>query len=127
MLIKEHFGDPGGLTRQFPYMKSTFQWKGDGFIISAEALANPHTEYHGLERLALKHHRAGSYALAGEHWLIAAGWRRGMMDANDERHVQALQFVLRHVEYDRAMAEWKKKKLGRSAMPYPGQFGLADD
>ena len=127
MLIKEHFGDPGGLTRQFPYMKSTFPWKGDDFIITAQALANPDNRYHGVERLAVEHHRAGDWRLAGEYWLIAAGWRRNMMDASDERHVEALQFVLRHVEYNRAMAEWKKKKLSRSAMPYPGQFGLADD
>ncbi|NHN88626.1 hypothetical protein GOB81_08285 [Acetobacter sp. LMG 1627] len=115
------------MTRQFPYMKPTFKWKGDDFLISAEALANPNNEYHGLERLAVQYHQAGSYALAGEHWLIAAGWRRNTMDANDERHVEALQFVLRHVEYNRALAEWKKKKLGRKAMPYPVQFGLADD
>lgn len=127
MLIKEHFGDPGVLTRQFPCMKSTFVWKGDDFIISAEALANPNNEYHGLERLAAKSHQAGSWQLAGEYWLIAAGWRRNTMDAENERHVEALQFVLRHVEYNRALAEWKKKKRGRNAMPYPGQFGLSDD
>jgi hypothetical protein len=111
MLIKEHFGDPGVLTRQFPYMKPTFLWKRDDFIITAEALANPNNKYHGLERLALEHHQAGSWQLAGEYWLIAAGWRRNTMDASDERHVEALQLVLRHVEYNRAMAEWKKKKL----------------
>jgi len=127
MLIKEHFGDPGGLTRQFPSMKSTFVWRGDDFIISAEALARPNTEFHGLERRAAQQHRDGDYNLAAEHWLIAAGWRRNTMDDQDERHVEALQFVLRHVEYNRALAEWKKKKLARNAMPYPEQFGLTDD
>ncbi|MBS1097179.1 hypothetical protein JK191_06260 [Gluconobacter sphaericus] len=127
MLIKEHFGDPGVMTRQFPYMKSTFLWKGDDFILTPEALANPKNKYHGLERLALEHHEAGDWRLAGEYWLIAAGWRRNMMDPADERHVEALQFALRHVEYDRALADWKKKKLSRNAMPYPSQFGLADD
>jgi hypothetical protein len=50
-----------------------------------------------------------------------------MMDANNERHVEALQFTLRHVEYNRALDEWKKKKLSRNAMPYPELFGLSDD
>ncbi|WP_173575000.1 hypothetical protein [Acetobacter sicerae] len=127
MLIKEHFGNPGGLTRQFPYMKSTFPWKDEDFILTAEALANPDNKYHGLERLAEESHRAGSWQLAGEYWLIAAGWRRNTMDANNEYHQEALQFALRHVEYNRALAEWKKKKLSRNAMPYPELFGLADD
>ena len=127
MLIKEHFGDPGVLTRQFPYMKSTFPWKSDDFILTAETLTNPNNKYHGLERLALQHHQAGSWQLAGEYWLIAAGWRRNTMDASNERHVEALQFVLCHVEYNRALADWKKKKLGRNAMPYPEQFGLSDN
>lgn len=126
MLIKEHFGDPGALTRQFPYMKATFPWKGDDFIITPQVLANPDNGYHGVERLAMAHHQAGAWQLAGEYWLIAAGWRRNRMDASDERHVAALQFVLRHVEYNRALAEWKKKKRSRSAMPYPEQFGLSD-
>lgn len=127
MLIKEHFGDPGALTRQFPYMKSTYLWKDDDFIITPEALADPQNKYHGLERLAMEQHKAGAWKLAGEYWLIAAGWRYKMMDDNDERHVDALQFVLRQVEYNRALAEWKKKKLGRNAMPYPELFGLTDD
>lgn len=127
MLIKEHFGDPGAMTRQFPYMKSTFPWKKDDFILTEEALADPQNTYHGLERLAMEHHQAGSWKLAGEYWLIAAGWRRNMMDDSNERHVEALQFVLRQVEYNRALAEWKKKKLGRNAMPYPALFGLSDD
>ncbi|WP_252345447.1 hypothetical protein [Gluconobacter sp. P1C6_b] len=105
------------MTRQFPYMKSNFLWKGDDFILTPEALANPKNKYHGLERLALEHHAAGDWRLAGEYWLIAAGWRRNMMDPENERHV----------EYDRALADWKKKKLGRNAMPYPSQFGLSDD
>ena len=126
MLIKEHFGDPGGLTRQFPYMKSTFQWKSDDFIISAEKLANPNNKYHGLEKLAVQYRNKGANVLAGDLWLIAAGWRRNTMDPSDERHMETLQFVLRNVEYDRAMAEWKKKKLARNAMPYPSLFGLSD-
>ncbi|MFT9095264.1 MAG: hypothetical protein ABF459_09030 [Gluconobacter cerinus] len=127
MLIKEHFGDPGVLTRQFPYMKSTYLWKNDDFIITAKALANPNSKYHELERQAVGLHQAGSWRLAGEYWLIAAGWRRNMMDAGNEQHVKALQFVLRHVEYNRALAEWKKKKLSRNAMPYPDQFGLPEE
>lgn len=127
MRIKEHFGDPGALTRQFPYMKSTFKWKDDDFIINEEALADPNNEYHGLERLAAQYDQDGSYSLAADHWLIAAGWRRKTMNPDDERHEEALQFVLRHVEYSRAMADWKKKKLGRNAMPYPSLFGLSDD
>ncbi|WP_249208971.1 hypothetical protein [Acetobacter okinawensis] len=126
MLIKEHFGDPGALTRQFPSMKSTFLWKGDDFILTAQALASADASMHGLERLAMEQHRAGAWQLAGEYWLIAAGWRRKMMDDTNERHEEALQFVLRHVEYNRALAEWKKKKLGRNAMPYPELFGLSD-
>ena len=126
MLIKEHFGDPGALTRQFPSMKSTFLWKGDDFILTAQALASADASMHGLERLAMEQHRAGAWQLAGEYWLIAAGWRRKVMDDTNERHEEALQFVLRHVEYNRALAEWKKKKLGRNAMPYPELFGLSD-
>lgn len=127
MLIKEHFGNPGGMTRQFPYMKSTFPWKDEDFILTAEVLANPNNKYHGLERQAQEYHRAGSWQLAGECWLIAAGWRRNMMDADNEQHVEALQFALRHVEYNRALDEWKKKKLSRNAMPYPELFGLSGD
>ena len=126
MLIKEHFGDPGALARQFPSMKPTFLWRGDDFIITAKALAGPDNGLHGLERLAMEQHRAGAWRLAGEYWLIAAGWRRKMMDATNEHHEEALQFVLRQVEYNRALAEWKKKKLSRNAMPYPEQFGLSD-
>lgn len=126
MLIREHFNDLGALVRQFPYMKSTFIWKEDDYIFTEDKLGNPNNTYHGLERLAQKHHNDGYWQLAGELWLIAAGWRRNTMDTNNECHVEALQVVLRHVEYNRALTEWKKKKLSKKMMPYPHQFGLTD-
>jgi hypothetical protein len=70
LMLKEHFGGPGGVTQLFPYMKADFKWKGDDFIIDARSILKSNNEYHGLERLALRKCHHGN---ANSRW---NRWRR---------------------------------------------------
>lgn len=124
--IALHFGDAGGITGLFPYMKRDFKWRDDSVTpIDARTILKNNIEYHGLERHARQYHTTAQYEYAYHHWLIAATWRRETMEANlfeDERHQAAVEFDLRNAEYNKALDRWQKHR--RKGMPTPEEFGL---
>jgi len=127
VLLEKHFGGWEGVTRLFPYMKADFRWKNDDFVVDARTVLKSNNEYHGLERHARQYHVAAMYDYAHDHWLIAAAWRRDVMRANnfnDDRHLNAIQFVLQNVEYNSALFKWQKKTSRPFKIPRPEDFGL---
>jgi hypothetical protein len=127
--ITLHFGSVEGITRLFPYMKPEFKWKDKNVLpMDARTVLKNANEYHGLERHAHQYHVTAQYDYAYYHWLIAAAWRRENMGANnfkDERHKKAVEFVLRNVEYNKALHDWQQSHpQNRRRVPTPEEFGL---
>ena len=127
-MLKDHFGGSQGLARVFPYTRPDHKWESDAFLIDEHIISEDSSEVHGLERLAHKYHLSAQYRHAYDHWLIAAAWRRDVMeshDFNDDRHREAIEFVFKNVEYNKALYEWDKGRGGRKGMPKPEEFDLS--
>ena len=128
--IKKHFGSARGITELFPYMEADFKWFGKPEPSDPRTALKSHKEYHGLERHARQYHVTGLYLEAAEYWLIAAAWRREMMDAqalDDRRHTNAVKFAIKNYRYNMALHRWQRRKRQVLPYPVPEAFGLYRD
>lgn len=126
---KQHFGGFDGISRCFPCMRDKYPW-GDHrpTVLDSRVPAKNNTEYHGLERHAKQYHATAQYEESYHHWLLAAAWRLDDMKANnfqDEGHDKAVEFTIKHAEYNKALSEWQKQE--RVILPSPESFGLNSD
>jgi hypothetical protein len=123
--VRKRYGGLGGITAWFPYMEAHFKWTGPD-IADVRPAVKTIWEYHALERYARQYHVTAQYEVAAEHWLIAAAWRQGLMNANDvwdEGHVRAVEFAVKNYKYNLALFRWQKRR--RLSLPKPEQFGLS--
>lgn len=135
--IRKHFGEAGGVTRLFPYMKDNFTWRGKTDPTDPRTALKDNYEYHGLERHAKQYYATAQYREAAEHWLIAAAWRREMMQVqnlSDQQHLRAVEFAIKNYQYNMALERWQRSRrpgwqvqtrTGKVVIfPAPESFGL---
>jgi hypothetical protein len=128
-LIK-HFSNAQGVTELFPYMEADFRWSGKPDPFDPRTARKSNYEYHGLERHARQYHVAALYCESAEHWLMAAAWRREMMevqDIDDWRHINAAEFAVKNYRYNMALHRWQRRKHRYCPFPTPEAFGLHSD
>ncbi len=126
-LLTQHFGNAQGLTWCFPCMRDAYNWSEHRpDVADPRVPAKNNTEYHGLERYASQYHATAQYEFAYHHWLLAACWRREDMranDFNDEAHLKAIRYTIKHALYNEAIHIWQKSARGKP--PPPEDFDLS--
>ncbi len=124
--LKKHFGSGQRITDSFPYMKTDYILKDKSKdVFDPRALLKINHEYHGIESLAKQYHFSAMHDYAAELWLLAADWRRDVMNVEhrrDDQHARAVEFAIRNYRYNRAVYRWQKRHLTRR--PAPETFGL---